>query len=406
MIASAFDSAGQRCSALRILCVQDDCAESILTMLRGAMHELRVGDPALLATDIGPVITEDAHAAIVAHIERMRAAGYHVWSPPTLHALPSGHFLPPTLIEIDDIATIGREVFGPVLHVLRWRRETLGRLIEAINATGYGLTFGLHTRITETEDYVASRIEVGNLYVNRNTIGAVVGVQPFGGRGLSGTGPKAGGPLILGRLLATCPAFTPPLPANPQDGRPGVLPQAARDWYAYWAGAGHPDGNTDQPLHGLRVPMPSPVGETNLWSLEARGSVLCLTGSEAAARRAIGMVLATGNSVVLQAGPFTAWTTALPAALRAHIRTVPDIASLTALADPVPATILTDADNPNLATAIKALENRTGQNGPVLIVHTLTAQGSLSEWLLEERLISTNTTAGGGNASLMTLEPQ
>ncbi|MBB2170274.1 bifunctional proline dehydrogenase/L-glutamate gamma-semialdehyde dehydrogenase PutA [Gluconacetobacter aggeris] len=406
VIASAFDSAGQRCSALRILCVQDDCAESMLAMLRGAMQELRVGDPALLATDIGPVITEDARAGISAHIARMRAAGCRVWSPATPHAVPGGHFLPPTLIEIDDIAAIGREVFGPVLHVLRWRRDHLDRLIDAINATGYGLTFGLHTRIAETVDHVTSRIAAGNLYVNRNTIGAVVGVQPFGGRGLSGTGPKAGGPLILRRLLAACPAFTPPAPApsDPADARPGTLPQAARDWQEFSAATGHPDGVTGHPLHGLRVPMPGPVGETNLWSLEPRGSVLCLASSEAAARRATGMALATGNSVVLLAGDAAAWAASLPPTLRTHIRTVPDAASLIGLADPVPATILAEPDAPGLAAAVRALDDKAGRHGPVVTVHTLTAQGPLPEWLLEERLVSTNTTAAGGNASLMTLD--
>ncbi|WP_264784531.1 L-glutamate gamma-semialdehyde dehydrogenase, partial [Gluconacetobacter azotocaptans] len=214
VIASAFDSAGQRCSALRILCVQDDCADHVLAMLRGAMAELRVGDPAQLRTDIGPVITAEARDGIAAHIARMRANGARMWAPATPHAVPGGHFLPPTLIEIDSIAEIGREVFGPVLHVLRWRRPDLDALIDAIDATGYGLTFGLHTRIAETVDHVTGRIDAGNLYVNRNTIGAVVGVQPFGGRGLSGTGPKAGGPLTLRRLLAACPAFVPPTPAD------------------------------------------------------------------------------------------------------------------------------------------------------------------------------------------------
>ncbi|MFT8643510.1 MAG: hypothetical protein ABF854_03870, partial [Gluconacetobacter sp.] len=176
-------------------------------------------------------------------------------------------------------------------------------------------------------------------------------------------------------------------------------PQAARDWQAFSAGSGHPDGIIGQPLHGLRVPMPGPVGETNLWSLEPRGSVLCLTGSEAAARRATGMALATGNSVVLLAGPATAWTADLPAALRPHIRTVPDIASLIALVDPAPATILAEPDAPGLSAALRVLDD-----GPVVTCHILTPQGPLPEWLLEERLVSTNTTAAGGNASLMTLD--
>ncbi|MFJ5489429.1 aldehyde dehydrogenase family protein, partial [Hansschlegelia beijingensis] len=200
-LASAFDSAGQRCSALRLLCLQEDVADRLLDMLKGAMAELAVGDPASLATDVGPVISEEACGTIEAHVEAMRQKGFAV-----TRAGPrgpaAGSFVAPTLIEIPRVAELRGEVFGPVLHVVRYARERLDELVGEINATGYALTFGLHTRIDETVTRVLGRVPAGNLYVNRNIIGAVVGSQPFGGHGLSGTGPKAGGPLYLRRLLA------------------------------------------------------------------------------------------------------------------------------------------------------------------------------------------------------------
>src|SRR6202034_3732437 len=202
VLSSAFDSAGQRCSALRILCLQDDVADRILRMLKGAMAELEVGDPRKLSSDVGPVITAEARDAITTHIETMRGRGHKVTQTPLGEDTERGTFVPPTLIEISKVADVEREVFGPVLHVLRYRRGVLDALIDDVNAAGYGLTFGLHTRIDETIARVVERIEAGNIYVNRNIIGATVGVQPFGGSRLSGTGPKAGGPLYLSRLAA------------------------------------------------------------------------------------------------------------------------------------------------------------------------------------------------------------
>ena len=197
VLSSAFDSAGQRCSALRILCLQDDVADRTLAMLKGAMAELEVGDPRKLSVDVGPVITEEARASIAKHIETMRGRGHRVTQIPLGPSAAHGTFVTPTLIEVNRIADVEREVFGPVLHVLRFRRDALDTLIDGVNAAGYGLTFGLHTRIDETIARVVERIEAGNIYVNRNIIGATVGVQPFGGSRLSGTGPKAGGPLYL-----------------------------------------------------------------------------------------------------------------------------------------------------------------------------------------------------------------
>jgi RHH-type proline utilization regulon transcriptional repressor/proline dehydrogenase/delta 1-pyrroline-5-carboxylate dehydrogenase len=199
-VLSGFNSAGQRCSALRVLCVQEEIADRVLTLLAGAMDQLVVGDPADLATDVGPVIDADALGVLERHAERIvRGARWH-------HRLrlPSdaerGWFFAPLAVEIERLDVLEREVFGPVLHVLRYRSDDLERLVDEINATGYGLTLGLHTRIDSTVQRVRRRARVGNVYVNRNMIGAVVGVQPFGGLGLSGTGPKAGGPFYLHRF--------------------------------------------------------------------------------------------------------------------------------------------------------------------------------------------------------------
>ena len=177
----------------------------MLAMLKGAMAELEVGDTRKLSVDVGPVITAEARDGIRSHIEAMRGRGFAVTQAELPEAAARGTFIAPALIEVKRVADVEREVFGPVLHVLRYRREALDSLIDAINAAGYGLTFGLHTRIDETIARVVERIEAGNIYVNRNIIGATVGVQPFGGARLSGTGPKAGGPLYLSRLVSEPP---------------------------------------------------------------------------------------------------------------------------------------------------------------------------------------------------------
>jgi delta-1-pyrroline-5-carboxylate dehydrogenase PutA-like protein len=193
VITSAFDSGGQRCSALRVLCLQEDIADRTLTMLKGAMQELTIGRTDRLSTDVGPVITDGVKAEIDDHIARMKGLGCRVEQLPLPQIAALGTFIAPTIIELKSLSDLTKEIFGPVLHVIRYKREDMDRLIDDINASGYGLTFGLHTRLDETIAHVTSRVQAGNLYVNRNIIGAVVGVQPIGGRGLSGTGPKAGG---------------------------------------------------------------------------------------------------------------------------------------------------------------------------------------------------------------------
>jgi RHH-type proline utilization regulon transcriptional repressor/proline dehydrogenase/delta 1-pyrroline-5-carboxylate dehydrogenase len=200
VVQSAFNSAGQRCSALRVLFVQSDIAPRVLELLAGAMEELRIGNPELLSTDIGPVIDPPARRALLAHVQKLRAQSrwHHGIELGSQHA--DGNFFAPVAMEIDSIASLTHEVFGPVLHVIRYEATALDKVIDAINATGYGLTLGIHSRIDRTAREIANRVRAGNVYVNRNMIGAMVGVQPFGGLGLSGTGPKAGGPHYLQRF--------------------------------------------------------------------------------------------------------------------------------------------------------------------------------------------------------------
>ena len=200
VVRSAFDSAGQRCSAARLLFVQEDVAGPMIDMLVGAVEALDIGDPLDYATDIGPVIDADAKARLEAHKARMRKEARELVDLPLPDACAAGTYVAPAVYEIDDAGVLEEEVFGPILHVVRFQGGHLDRVIDAINATGYGLTLGLHSRIGAVADFVAERARVGNLYVNRNQIGAVVGVQPFGGEGLSGTGPKAGGPNYLPRF--------------------------------------------------------------------------------------------------------------------------------------------------------------------------------------------------------------
>jgi RHH-type proline utilization regulon transcriptional repressor/proline dehydrogenase/delta 1-pyrroline-5-carboxylate dehydrogenase len=328
-IASAFDSAGQRCSALRLLCLQDDVAPQVLPMLHGAMAQLRVGDPRHLATDVGPVIDEDARASIAAHVREMRDAGMPVTALPLPSACAAGTFVAPTVIELDDVRRLTREVFGPVLHVVRYREGELAALVDAINATGYGLTHGIHSRIDETIDFIASRVRAGNVYVNRNIIGAVVGVQPFGGDGLSGTGPKAGGPLYLRRLVREI-----------------------------------------RPLPRREESLPGPTGESNIWSLHPRGRVACVapTGDERAAQAAAAR--ACGNEVTESLAPR-------------------------------PDAVLFSGTPQEAARLRAALLEGDGPLVPVIEQHD---GGYDASRLVVERTLTVNTTASGGNATLLSLE--
>jgi RHH-type proline utilization regulon transcriptional repressor/proline dehydrogenase/delta 1-pyrroline-5-carboxylate dehydrogenase len=387
VIASAFDSAGQRCSALRILCLQEEVADRTLAMLKGALNELRIGRTDALAVDIGPVITDEARASIDGHIAAMRARGCRVEQLPLSPGCAHGTFVPPTIIEIESIAEVEREVFGPVLHVVRYRRDGLGALIDAINATGFGLTFGLHTRLDETIAYVTARVQAGNLYVNRNVIGAIVGVQPFGGRGLSGTGPKAGGPLYLGRLVRTPPAFA---------GESGGENLPLRDFIAWLDHQGEAQAVAVARRYGqvsalgLLRELQGPVGERNLYALHPRGWIMMKPESRAGLYEQIAAILATGNRGVTG-------DVSLPADLP------PSVTAAFATSAPEPiAAMLVEGDATRIAAAVK---EAAAMPGPIVAVHAATG-GDLAyrcEWLLEEVVTSIDTTAAGGNASLMTI---
>jgi len=269
ILASAFQSAGQRCSALRCLYVQEDVADTLREMLFGAMEALRLGDPWALETDVGPAIDAEAAAGLRAYIAAARAEGRVLKQ---LDAPGQGHFVAPTVIAVQGIAALEREVFGPVLHLATYRAADLGRVVEAVNATGYGLTFGMHSRIDDRVQTVAGAVRVGNAYVNRNQIGAVVGSQPFGGEGLSGTGPKAGGPHYLARFAAA-PAPMRGVAAAGEAAVPAAV-QAAL-------------AAAPRPAAPATLDLPGPTGESNRLRLVVRAPLLCLgPGREAAAAQA------------------------------------------------------------------------------------------------------------------------
>jgi RHH-type proline utilization regulon transcriptional repressor/proline dehydrogenase/delta 1-pyrroline-5-carboxylate dehydrogenase len=200
VVASSFQSAGQRCSALRVLYIQDDVADEMIRMIAGAMECLSIGDPRDLTTDVGPVIDSAARQALRRHLDWLDLHARKIMRRDIPDDLAHGFFVPPAMYEIDGLDQLTQENFGPILHVIRWKAGSLDRVIESINRTGYGLTLGLQSRIDTTREYVEANARVGNLYVNRNQIGAVVESQPFGGEGLSGTGPKAGGPHYVARF--------------------------------------------------------------------------------------------------------------------------------------------------------------------------------------------------------------
>ncbi len=401
VMASAFDSAGQRCSALRVLCLQEDVADAMLAMLKGAMAELEVGDPRRLKTDVGPIITAQARDAIAAYGETMRARGFAVTQVPLPEGTERGSFLAPAIIEVNAVADVEREVFGPVLHVLRYRREALDGLIDAINALGFGLTFGLHTRIDETIARVTDRIEAGNVYVNRNIIGATVGVQPFGGSRLSGTGPKAGGPLYLLRLLAEAP---PAILEGLEGDRAALRGLAVFiDWLAASGRTAEAERclalRARSPL-GARVELPGPVGERNVYALRRRGRIAAVADSDSAILIQIGTILATGNDAVVDAGAMERLR-GLPPELSRRVAPAPAPLDAPALAG-----ALVAGDGEAVSAALLRLAARPG---PIVRLQALSparlAGGEDYDLalLVEERAVATNTAAAGGNASLMTI---
>ncbi|WP_170368030.1 bifunctional proline dehydrogenase/L-glutamate gamma-semialdehyde dehydrogenase PutA [Ruegeria arenilitoris] len=349
IIESAFQSAGQRCSALRCLYLQDDIADDVLTMLKGAMDALSVGDPWLLSTDCGPVIDEQARQGIADHVAKARAEGRVLKE---LALPPEGIFVAPTLIEVLGIGALEREIFGPVLHVARFKSHEIDQVIADINATGYGLTFGLHTRIDDRVQHVTEAIHAGNIYVNRNQIGAIVGSQPFGGEGLSGTGPKAGGPNYLARFCAPDRQV------------------AAAEWSAP-ADLPAPIG---QPAAPTTRSMPGPTGESNRLTEFPRAPFLCLGPGPEAAKAQADAILALGGTAIRAEG-----------ALDLHrLENLPGISGVLWWGD---------AD-----TARQIERHLARRDGPILpLIPGLPDRSRV----MAERHVCVDTTAAGGNAVLL-----
>jgi len=392
-ISSAFDSAGQRCSALRVLFLQEDIADKTIKMLKGAMQELVVGVPDRLVTDIGPVIDAEAKQNLLAHINKLKATALNHFSldlPPGISA--AGTFVAPTVLEIRSLDELTQEVFGPVLHVIRYKRAELPKLIDQINDSGYGLTLGIHSRIDETIDYISSRAHVGNIYVNRNIVGAVVGVQPFGGEGKSGTGPKAGGPLYLKRLQRNAANVT----THERQATPAL------DALTVWAkqhGQERVTALTElysrTSMLGSTTLLPGPTGERNTLSFVARGNVVCIASTTGGLLNQLAAVLASGNNAIVVAAPGSVMPGDLPAAVKDRVQLVNNLDAFkgdfqVALVE----TMLVSSVRGQLA----------GRDGALAAVIDTNADETIPLWrLFAERALCVNTTAAGGNASLMTL---
>jgi RHH-type proline utilization regulon transcriptional repressor/proline dehydrogenase/delta 1-pyrroline-5-carboxylate dehydrogenase len=428
VLASAFDSAGQRCSALRVLCLQEEIAGRVLPMLAGAMRELAVGDPALLETDVGPIIDAAAKAGLDAHVARLEKTAKLVARTPVPAGL-AGHFVAPVAFEIGSIAELDREVFGPVLHVLRFRGGELARVVDDVNATGFGLTLGIHSRLDSTIDFILDRARAGNVYVNRNIVGAVVGVQPFGGEGKSGTGPKAGGPVYLRALArgpvtgAWLPDVAPPgaaaAPAAGFDDAVAALAAAAPglgslDRLPVLAALGRQGGDAVASLakdlaaaveEGRERELAGPTGERNTWRTHSRGLTVAMgdEGDHAMAWLAQAMAAIAAGNPVLLAAPGNASTASR---IAAWVRSAgwPAIAAAPAAVHAwakLPALAAVMAGSATLAAvACAAVSARDGARIPV--VEPCGPAWRYPVWRLEtERTVSVNTVAAGGNAHLL-----
>ncbi|WP_438381584.1 bifunctional proline dehydrogenase/L-glutamate gamma-semialdehyde dehydrogenase PutA [Asaia sp. BMEF1] len=390
ILVSAFDSAGQRSASLRVLLVQEEGADALLEALQAAISARYVGAPDQLRCDMGPVISAGARTRIEAHIDRMRRAGYRVWQPDLQAETLSGHFVAPTLIEIGRVADIGLEVFGPVLHVRRYARHELDGVVDALNATGYALTFGVQSRLRETLDRATARSRAGNIYVNRSIIGASVGMQPFGGRGLSGSGPKLGGPLFMPRLMHGAPC-----PLAPET--EAAVPSAARAFLAFLEPRDPPSARKVRAviahgLCGLSLELPAPSGETNRYSLRPKGIVLCACESWPALLHAVGLALGTGNTVlVLAPDPAVEW-------LRQVSR---QLANLITRVNPG---ALPECDVMLIQRGAESAEQAaltiTAREGMVVPVYDLDTVRP--EWLLSETVVTTNHAAIGADLDLVT----
>lgn len=368
IVMSAFQSAGQRCSALRIVYLQDDIAEEFTEMLFGAMDELEIGDPRKFSTDVGPIINEPAASRITDYINLAARNGKLLKQ---LDAPENGIFVGPSVIKVEGIGELEEEIFGPVLHIATFANDEMDKVIDAINNKGYGLTFGIHSRIDDSVEHVIDRIEVGNIYVNRNQIGAVVGSQPFGGVGLSGTGPKAGGPRYLDQFMKRSNHSAH---SSTGDGHEVAVADIERAFLAL-------------PLPKKQKPpaqiLPGPTGESNQYLTTAKRRVLCLGPTASAAEEQAKRARSVG-CVALAVAP----NVADGVNGRVTAGTLTEITELDA--------VICWADD--LADYRSALAQRAGA-----IVPLLTHQ-DFEFWLLNEQCICIDTTAAGGNVALLSSE--
>jgi RHH-type proline utilization regulon transcriptional repressor/proline dehydrogenase/delta 1-pyrroline-5-carboxylate dehydrogenase len=400
-IASAFGSAGQRCSALRVLCLQEEIADSVQEMLVGAAAQLRIGRPERLATDLGPVIDEEARASIEKYLAAIPASRF-LFRGVAPRECEDGTFVAPAIVSIASASDLRREVFGPVLHVLRYERDELPALLDELNATGYALTCGVHSRIDETIDFVAGRVRAGNVYVNRNIVGAVVGTQPFGGEGLSGTGPKAGGPWTVPRLqhfaqanaidttrLGALREMAAPQSLGSflhslQDDAPVLLRVVCEEYLHH------------TPI-GCRFDLPGPTGESNVLTYRGRGRVLCMIGHEPASLLfQLAAVFASDNrAICIDRAASRATVARLPQELQDRIHWTRDWSKEDF------DVALCDADETQARELRAELAKRAGAR--VRLLQPVQDRYAL-DVLVAEQSVAINTAAAGGNASLMTLE--
>ncbi|PBB25727.1 MULTISPECIES: bifunctional proline dehydrogenase/L-glutamate gamma-semialdehyde dehydrogenase PutA [unclassified Mesorhizobium] len=404
ILASAFQSAGQRCSALRVLYVQKDVEKKMLEMLKGAMEALNIGDPWRISTDVGPVIDDEAQASIRDYCVKKGLEGRLIAK---LEAPKDGRFVAPHVFRVKGIEEMDREVFGPVLHVASFDADEIDAVIAAINRKGYGLTFGLHTRIEGRVQHFVDGIHAGNIYVNRNQIGAVVGSQPFGGEGLSGTGPKAGGPHYLRRFRkgpeagtavgdghkVTATELADNLP-DPTLGGWSTRPDRIAILRKHLRGKGAAAIGAAAGIDFGQVDLPGPTGEANTLSLSPRGRVLCLGPDAATLLAQTIQALAAGNAVLAVAP-------GAPAALSALTGKGLPLAAIDGRPDPVEARslrvdVVAFSGTPEAARIVrKVIADRTGPIVP-LVSEVLNPAA-----YAHERAVCVDTTAAGGNASLL-----
>ncbi len=435
IVASSFQSAGQRCSALRALFVQKDIRARLVEMLEGATMELAVGDPWQPSVDVGPVIDGAALGIIRSHCERFAASNRVMFRHPMKQVGAHGLFAPPTAIRLERFEEMEREIFGPVLHVLEFEANMIEQVVDRINASGYGLTLGIHSRLDDRVEALCERARVGNIYVNRNQIGAVVGVQPFGGEGLSGTGPKAGGPHYLNRFTrARAPRVAVPVgngaaaaakaatTTSPEkfcatavvacvgwDGRSDrqrVLDDAVALIDPPLRAAARAALDAATPFFGAVDALPGPTGESNHLTLHGRGIALCLGGEGGAAVLAAQAVLAlaAGNAVAL-GGPDGAAVAGaiapaleragLPPGLLAALEG--DDGARQAAELPDLGVVVLEGDDRVASRVRRELAARAGRRVPLIAL----ADGV--DLFATERVVSIDTTASGGNATLLTL---